>query len=601
MSSDDIQKELDRLWRKVTAGPAEASGRPVASPEFSLTDGPSVTREVSMEAISLLKRQHREEVMRLQQLLELKERSAGEFRGRLSAAENEVTSLRRKAQRQEEQIYQEVFDASTELENARKGFQEADNRFREEEKVLRSIAENTRKQLAGETTRWRDVETQWNEREQQYLLEIKELETRAQRAQQQSAKTEGQARRAMQDLREAKTAIEKTLGELLHERRDREEADKERDKALTRMKEVEEHVQELQNLWQEERRQWQELWDRERSTWETQRQEFGAWEQKLRKEREAWHANLREVENRETKYAGQMADILRKSSEAGEKVTELLRRAAEKGREVVAPEGKLRKAVKRLTWRQVLAAAAAVAVLAMAYPVWKHLHRFELELVASHALEADNPTGIAYDGDVLWLSQWDGQLLSLDPDDPSQVLRRLTVDVKGPYHPNALDVWAGALYSLDSAQGRILRHPIGTPQKVAVSWPSSGPAPVALAHDGQNLWSYDAATRSMYRHLGEGAEAETEAYSIPLDILPAAIRWHRDELWAYDAKGRQIVRFKKHGRALDVIDSHGFDTPVQSLLLALRSAGGEGPYLQMWSLSVPAAGLPTLKKYRVRH
>jgi len=599
MNNDDLQRELDKLWSRVTAPPEDFLVEAPAAPAASFFDAPSITREVSMEAISLLKRQHREELLRLQQLVELKDRSIREFQDRLSAAEAENVNLRGRSRRSEEEIYQQAFSASTELETAQKGFQEAERRFQEEEKVLRSIAENTRKQLAAETARWREFERQANEREQEYLLKIRELETRTQKAMEVSATKDGAARKSAAELREAKGAVESSLAELLQERQERKAADKERDKALARVKEVEEHVRSLQNLWQEERAQWQELWDRERSTWESQRQQFGAWEEKVRKDREAYHSEMHQLQERETKFADQMAEVLRKAVGAAEKAGAMFQKTTAKAKEVMAVRRRIPIPLPRLDKRFALV-AAAVVLLASAYPAWKYTRKLDFELLASHTLDVRNPTGLAREGDNLWVSEWDGRLVSLDPRDPSVVVRTVKIEKEGPYHPSSIAVFSDSLYSLDSAQGRVLRHKVWRPENVLGRWKSPGPAPLALAHDGRNLWSYDAANRVVYRHLGEGDEAGSEAYSLPIDVLPKALCWHEDKLWVYDAKGERVAIMEKKGKTLSIFESSPLDVPVQGLVLVERaSKKNSGKRLEMWVLAVPNAGEPSLMKYEV--
>jgi len=600
MNTDEIQNELDRLWKRVTSPEdAPASFAPVSYGDTPYSNAPSITREVSLEAIALLKRQHREELLRLQQFVELKERSSRELAERLAAAEQEVANQRRKNIQHEEQLYQEVLGTSNELEAAQRQVAEAEKRFHEEETVLRSIADSTRKQLASETARWREFERQAAEREQEYLLQIRSLEARSEKAQEDSARNEGSARRATGELQEAKGAIEGALGELLKERHERETADAERDKALSRVKEVEEHVRELQNLWQEERAQWQELWDRERSTWESQRQQFAAWEEKVRKDRESFHSNLQNMEERETRHAQQMGDLIRNATDAGEKVTTLLQRAGKEAKEAIALRASLPERVRKMTWRQGLLAGLAVLTLASAYPIWMRFHRLEFVLAASHALPLAGPTGMAYEGNSLWLSQWNGDLVSVDPRDPAQTLRRLKSAEPAPYHPVALAVFGDALYSLDSAQGRILRHPLLQPDKVQLRWPSPGPAPLVLTHDGQNLWSYDAATHQVYRHLGEGPQSQTEAYRLPMDVLPSAMGWLKDELFLYDAKGKQFLLLRRNGKSLELVRSRAMEEPVQALVLFTRTAAGKGEQAELWTLSVPASGGPALRKYHV--
>jgi hypothetical protein len=602
---DDIQRELDRLWQRVTSGPEGQPPAPpiTASSDFTFTDAPSITREASMEAISLVKRQHRSELMRLKQLLELKERSVLELRSRLKSSEDELMRMRQNAQRQEETVYQEVLNVSAELDSARKGLEQQAARHEEEQKVLRSVAENMRRQIASETARWREAERSWNEREQQYLLELREMQTRAERLQQESAKQEATQGRSQQELAEAKNAIEKTLAELLQERQDREAAAKERDKAVQRVKEVEEHVQELQNLWQEERTQWQELWDRERSTWESQRQQFRSWEDRVQKQREDFHQNLEKMEDRDTKHAENMAEVLRKSSDSAEKINSMLRSAAKTAKDAAfaaaAAKPKEFVMMRVRAWKPVFAAIGLALALASAYPVYQYMHRFQVTLAGSHALEANNPTGIAFDGDVVWISQWDGRLTAVDPRDPGVPVRTLKVKAKPPYHPAGMVVWGEKLYSLDTGQSRIFRHTLASPETVEESWPTPGPAPTALTSDGQNLWSYDAATRRVYRHLGEGAESQTEPYEIPVDVVPGAMAWHRGELWVVDAKNSRLVVFALKGKALEQGRAAPLEVPLQAIYLTQR-LGDEGEKrLELWGLSVPSAGLPTFKKFLV--
>lgn len=600
MNADDIQRQLDKLWERVTAPPAEASVVPPVPPdEYTFTDAPTITREVSLEAITLIKRQHREEMARSQQLLSLKERSIQELGERLAGAEREMASLRRRAQQDEQRIYQEVMGCSVELESAQKALKDQETRFTQQEAVLRGVAEQTRKQLAAEMARWRELERQWNEREQRYLLEVRELQARAQKSAEDAAQKEGAALRAADDLKEAKAAIESTLAELLKERTERESASKERDKALARVKEVEEHVTELQNLWEEERKQWQELWDRERSTWETQRQEFAAWEAKVRKEREDWHSQLQSIEGRETKYAEQMADTLRKCTDAGDKAANLMQAASDKAKELSGMTAK--RPLIRWSRRKVIGAVLAAALLAAAHPAWKAANRLGFDLLESHILDVQSPTGMAYDGDMMMLSRWDGTLVSVDPAEPSQVLFRTGVKKAGAYHPVSMALWGDSLYSLDSAQGRILMHAAATPGKIAVQWRSPGPAPMTLAHDGRNLWSYDAASHAVYRHLGEGPQAQSEPFSVGIDILPGAMAWHKDDLWVYDSKGKQILLLRIEGKSLKLVRAEPFKTPIQAMTLTFRAREGKQRF-ELWALSVPpeGAGEPTLRKYRIK-
>jgi hypothetical protein len=577
----------------------------------------SMTREASLEAMSYLRRQHDAEVLRLRQYAELKDTSIRELTDRLREAEQEITALRNKSQRGEETLFSHMEEVASELEDARKMLKFQEQRSQEEETLLRQIAERTRQQMAAETARFRELEGQWSEREQQYLLDARELQARSEKAMEEAAAHEGRARQAVNDLREAKHAIEQTLGELLKERRDREALDKERAKALSRVSEVENHMGQLQKLWDEERKQWQELWDRERSTWETQKREYANWEGKLRQERQDWHKQLTGLKEREAKFHETMAESLRKSSQVGEKITSMLQFAAAKAVDVIsarpgqAPSGGIGQVgaagqgirpPRSLNLRFVGSIALAFCLLVAAFPVWRHMHRLRFELAESHVLIADSPTGMAYDGNVLWLSQWNGAMVSLDPTAPSEALFKQAVTKAGIYHPNSIAIWGDALYSLDTAQSRVMRHSLSQPSKIEAEWPSPGPAPIALAHDGRNLWSYDAASRAVYRHLGEGKEAHNEAYKVDLDILPSAMTWYKEELWMYDIKNLQMAIFKIKGKSLELIEAKPFATPLHAMFMTYRADKEGKQQLELWGLYAPSDGdePSSIKKFRIK-
>lgn len=609
MTPDDIQRELDRLWGKVTAGtPSPMPSAPSVAPDpaqYSLHDAPSITREATMETLSLIKRQHRAEVMRLAQLLELKDRSLGETSERLRLAVSELERLRRRLEGQDSVAMQQAVSFASEMEAAQKHREALESRMAEEEARLRAAAEEARRRAASEEARWHALESDWNSREQEYLLRLRELETRAEKTRESATAAQGAEQRALSELSEAKKAVEASLSGLLQERREREEADQGRERALQRVKDVEERMNELQNLWTEERKQWSELWERERSGWEAKKQEMAAWEERVHKDKEAFHQKFGELEERETKHAESMTEILRRSSDAGERIGDFMRQAGDKVAElarlspVAAPAPG-----RRFDWRWAAAGVAALALAAGSVPAWRWMHRLEFNVIASHSLDAKRPTSIAFDGDNLWVAEWEGRLAPFDPQSVEAAAKPVTVAVKDAYHPAGLSIWAGKMYTLDTAQGRILRHPQEDPSKVEAAWPSPGPAPVALAHDGRNLWSYDAATKLLYRHLGEGPEAQTEQFKVAADVVLTALRWHKDELWAWDAKGRQVLSMRQNGRGFDVVQAAALpEVPtagVQSFLLTYRANKEKVQELQLWALTTDPAGDPLLKKFSVR-
>ncbi|MBI4424714.1 MAG: hypothetical protein HY554_13355 [Elusimicrobia bacterium] len=569
MDADELQSELNRLWARVSLDPGEEllGPLPLPSPEID-----SHSRAATMDALHLLRRQRESETAQLQHLLAIKERAASELGDRVKAAQAEILELKRADGRRERQVLTEMLGVSAKLENAQAALQEQEARYAQEERVLRDIAEKTRQQLAAETARWRELERQWNEREQQYLLDVKEAQAGLAKAEEHEGRADERARRLADDLKSAKGAVEATLAELLAERKLRDAADQERERALKKVAEVEEHFQELQRIWQEERKQWQELWDRERSGWEARQSELASWEERLRREREAWAAERKTREEAELRYAQEMAKNLRESSEASSQMAGTMR-----GWLAAAPP-----AVAAFPLRRVLAAVAAAALAAgLGLPVWRYATRTRLVPVAAQAVPAENATALAFDGNLLWLAEWSGRLLALDPNDPSRVLTASQVAGAGAYHPSALAVSGDTLWSIDTAQARILRHSAADPSVPRDSWLAPGPAPLALAHDGRHLWSFDAVNRTLYRHHGEGPQADVRAFPVSLDVVPTSMQWSGQDLWLHDSKSRSLLRLKVLESAVELVET----VPLARSLGVVSIAVHRGPRGRvLWAL-----------------
>lgn len=590
MNPEDLEAELERLWARVTD-----AGRPGALPSanFPSASFPSAgypaaslpeSRDAAVEAINLIKRQHREQIAHWEEMLELKEAAIRDLADRLRLAEMQVVDLRKKAQQVDSRVISEVTDAALKLEAAERAIKAQEERFLREEKVFRELTEKTRQQLALETHRWRELERQWGEREQKYLDDIHEMQLRLTQAESESGKHQDAGRRLTGDLAEAKKAIEATLAELMNERRLRETADDDRAKAMNRVSELSEQLKRLQTIWEEERKQWQELWDRERSTWETQRTEFQSWEEKLRKEREEWHSKLKEKEAQELKFADQMAKSLRESSEATIKINEVL--TLVQGVRSAVSKYQVPARARRIGMAAGAAAALLVVFFAGVRPLYNRFTRMELKMSAASPLPAENPTAIAYDGSALWCAEWSGRLTSLDPADPTTVLARHNVVNFKPFRPSSLAIGGEALWSLDTSKSRIVKHKLGEPTIVQASWPTPGPAPVALAHDGRTLWSFDAVNRALYKHLGEGLQAQLESYAAPGDYVPSSMQWMGEELWIHDSRGKQLLRMTVGEKSLSLIEA----VPVEPLAVGMagKPAGEEaGSAGRVWALVAP--------------
>ncbi|MFI5360663.1 MAG: hypothetical protein ACHQ49_01735, partial [Elusimicrobiota bacterium] len=225
------------------------------------------------------------------------------------------------------------------------------------------------------------------------------------------------------------------------------------------------------------------------------------------------------------------------------------------------------RAVRRRRWAMAivlaLAAAASGRTAWRAATVWRYVPE------SSAAAPSVNPTGLAFDGSSLWVSDWSGRVAAVEPSDPKHVLRSSAPQPGGPYHPAAIAAAGGSLWTLDAAQGRLLRHSAASPDRILDDRPSPGPAPAALAFDGEAVWSYDAVTRALTRHAADDSTAQT--YAFPDEAVPAAMTWVDGRLWIYDAKTKRILIYAFAEGKLTLAASEPSPEPG---VLGLAAAGG---------------------------
>ena len=144
--------------------------------------------------------------------------------------------------------------------------------------------------------------------------------------------------------------------------------------------------------------------------------------------------------------------------------------------------------------------------------------------------------------------------MSVDPADPRRVLAQTAPEPGGPYRPTAVAVGGGALWTLDAAQARLVRHELADPAKTVSARPAPGPAPTALAYDGRTVWSYDAVNRALTRHAGD--DSAEQSFALSAEVVPNAMVWVEGLLWVHDSKSQRILLYKADSGVLALRASH---------------------------------------------
>jgi hypothetical protein len=552
--------------------------------------------------MAMLKTQQRRREAALGDAIAAKEESLKHWRARAEALQTEAADLRGRADGSDELVFAQLLDAQQRLEGAARALEHERSVHEEERRVLQAALDESQARIAAEAARAREAEARWSRRETQNLIDLKDVQSSAERRQKEAAQADQAVSALKGSLSEAKNALEKTLAELLLERHERVRVEDERARALKKTDEVEQHFADLQKLWEEERAQWRELWDRERSTWEAQRQELAQWEETLRREREAWHSELQEKEKSHLSFTDSLTGKIRETSVAAEQVAQRMRQIENREERDRAVQAQANVEAGRTTTaraRRIRAAATVLAgalLIAAAFPAWRWAAEWRYEPESTAPVAALNPTALAFDGTLLWIADWGGRISAFDPADPRRAVREIAVPAGSIFRPTALAFGDGRMWTLDAARARLLRAQAARPETVVASIPSPGPAPTALAFDGTSLWSYDAANRALYRHAAD--EATNQSFPIEDEVVPNALAWVEGRLWLHDTKSRRIMIYALEGGRFALKETH--PSPDAATVGFVVTPGESGR--RVWALVGPSSerSQPALLRLRLR-
>lgn len=147
-----------------------------------------------------------------------------------------------------------------------------------------------------------------------------------------------------------------------------------------------------------------------------------------------------------------------------------------------------------------------------------------------------HPSALAFDGNSLWVADWF-----------TQSLYRHAVDgglsLQGVVHfpdetPVALAFTPEAVWTV-SAAGRVARRMRDARLTEVQTW--SRPGTTAIAYDGLYLWTCDARSRRLIKHLLDADLSEAGVYRYPGGRC-AALAFDGKDLWSLDSLNRELVR-----------------------------------------------------------
>ncbi|OGS01403.1 MAG: hypothetical protein A3I76_02270 [Elusimicrobia bacterium RIFCSPLOWO2_02_FULL_61_11] len=523
MESNEIDRHLNDLWKKVSG----SNYVPDASPL------PPDIRQSNMETMRFLRENFSKAESEWKTLLAGKEAQLRDLASQLEETRAHLGEIKQHYQEAREKSLNEELATAMNLEESRKLIDTQKKNHAREVALLKEVLERTKVEMVSLQGRIEALRAERDEMRNKFTaLSVEKADLDDARAGL-SAK-----------LADSKEAVEKTLAELLNERKNR------RDDQV-KMKDLESKVKDLTGTlesnkanWDAERAQWREMWDRERSVWETHRQEFAVWEERLRSEREAWTMKMREQESKGVENAAGLANVLKESSQWSEKVTQVLKLYALKGVELpsvfvsAGPDQGFIRARRNVSRALALGLAGLLLMSGAAWQVYAWRAKVHYKLLATAPLDLPNPSGLAVTKDGLWLSDWNRGLTLKDTKDFS-TLRVLPAPAGGLLKPGALSASDGGLWTLDMAQLRYARQSFKD-GGIVESVKTPGAAPQGAAWDGYSLWAFDASSGLLYKYGLDPASGASATY--PLEGIKSLVsmQWVNGQLWALD--GKNVLR-----------------------------------------------------------
>ncbi len=255
--SDDLGREISRLWEKV--GPAAAATEP-GPPPVSLAS----FNDAAWEAVDLLKSRHQRQERRWAELLEARELALSALQERQALLEKELHGLRERAAGADERALADALDGSLrvqEVQEALAGERAARSAQRLE---MQGLVDAAREAAAAEGARWRDEARHWEKAEQKCRLDLQQAQALAERREAEAQHAEEAVQRLSRSVQNSQAALEGALAEVARERRERQDGEAERARVTQSAAALEKRIAEL----------------------------AGIWEQRLEREREAWRAEM---------------------------------------------------------------------------------------------------------------------------------------------------------------------------------------------------------------------------------------------------------------------------------------------------------------------
>lgn len=161
-----------------------------------------------------------------------------------------------------------------------------------------------------------------------------------------------------------------------------------------------------------------------------------------------------------------------------------------------------------------------------------------MPVVKEYDSPLERPTGLAFDGENLWISSTnEHKICSMDPDTGS-LLRELNISITSPW---GLAWGMGSLWVADFDTLRIYRVDVNS-GRIMQNIIAPGVAPTGLSWDGTNLWVSDFSSHKFFK-VDSTSGVVLRSFETPTPgHNPSGLAWDGSNLWLADMSASYVFK-----------------------------------------------------------
>jgi len=186
---------------------------------------------------------------------------------------------------------------------------------------------------------------------------------------------------------------------------------------------------------------------------------------------------------------------------------------------------------------------------------------FYKEKIEIYSVPSENISGISTDGKNIWLCDWfrqeiyQGQIISGD------FVIKKTYKFENVF-PMSLSTEKNFLWSCDAWSKKINKHVYDDKLSIVKSYSTPGSNPSSICWDGKNLWSSDIDTDKIYRHNMSDPELKPDLNFKGVCSRQIGFFYDGSYFWSVDGE-KQIIY--KHKPDMSVIETHQLNFPERKI------------------------------------